>query len=84
MTRRLRAILSGTCFGIGTVWAVAAALKMIFGVAITLPILPPLALERVDVARSLVIALVWFAAGAVVGRYAPVRDADSRLRERAL
>lgn len=83
MTSRLRSIVSGACFGLGAIWAGAGALKMLFGVAISLPLLPPLGLERVDVTRSLIIALVWFAVGAAVGRYAPVRDRASRVRETA-
>lgn len=74
MTLRLRSGVANTCFGLGTIWAVAGAMKMIFGTAITFVLLPPLALERVDVTRSLVVALVWFVVGALVGRYAPVRE----------
>lgn len=64
----LRSYVSATCFAIGGVWAVAAALKMIFGIEITFPLLPPLALEKVDVMKSFIAALAWFAAGAVIRR----------------
>jgi hypothetical protein len=75
MSLRLRSILSGTCFALGAIWAVAGVMKMIFGMAISFPLLPPLALEQIDVAKSLIVALVWFIAGALLGRYAPVRGA---------
>lgn len=84
-TTDVRSRLSGICFALGTVWAVAGAMKAIFGVAITFPLLPPLALDRVDVTRSFIAALVWCLAGAVIGRSASLRGGAGRdARERAL
>ena len=79
MTRSFRST-SSTCFGLGIIWAAAGAMKLIFGNAISVnfPLLPPFNLEQIDATKSLVAALVWFVIGAVIARYAPVRDASSR------
>lgn len=79
ITARVRSIASRTCFALGAIWAVAGAMKMIFGVAITFPLLPPLALDQIDVPKSLLTAIVWCVLGALVGRLTPVRE--RRVRE---
>jgi hypothetical protein len=71
----MRRFLSSACFTFGSIWAAAGILKAVFGVRLTLPLLPPLGLEQVAVIPSLVIGLVLFAAGAVLGRAASTRDA---------
>lgn len=42
LSYRLRTIIAGICHGLGAVWAIAATLRLIFGVAVTFPLLPPL------------------------------------------
>jgi hypothetical protein len=79
--RKVRSFLSSTCFAIGAVWAVAAVMKMTFGTEITFLLLPPLALEKVEVTRSLLVALVCFGAGALLKRYAPSADKNVRVHE---
>ena len=70
----MRRFLSSACFIIGTVWAAAGILKILFGVRLTLPLLPPFGLEQVAIAPSLVTGLILFAIGAVLGRGANVAD----------
>lgn len=68
MKRSLRSALAVACFGIGAVWGLAAALKLIFGFAVSFPLLPPFGLEQVDVPISVVVSLGLFAAGAALAR----------------
>jgi hypothetical protein len=70
----MRRFLSSACFTFGSIWAAAGILKAVFGVRLTLPLLPPLGLEHVAVIPSLVTGLVLFAIGAVLGRAATTRD----------
>ena len=70
----MRRFLSLTCFTLGTLWAAAGVLKLLFGVRMTLPILPPFGLERVAVVPSVLTGLVLFAIGAVLGREASATD----------
>jgi len=70
----MRRFLSSACFTFGSIWAAAGILKLVFGVRLTLPLLPPLGLEQVAVIPSLVTGLVLFATGAVLGRAASALD----------
>jgi hypothetical protein len=72
----MRRFLSSACFALGVVWTTAGAFKFLFGVQLTLPLLPPLGLERVAVVPSIAIGLVLFAVGAVLAKgTAPVAAA---------
>jgi|KBSMisStaDraftv2_1062788.scaffolds.fasta_scaffold1464169_2 hypothetical protein len=64
----MRRFLSSACFVVGTVWSAAGVLKFLFGIRLTLPVLPPLGLEQVAVGRSIAIGLALFAFGAVLAR----------------
>jgi hypothetical protein len=70
VSRPVRSALSGAAFAVGSLWAVAGLLHAIFGVAITFPLLPPLDLERISEVSAVAHALAFFAAGAVLGRWA--------------
>lgn len=70
----MRRFLSLACFTLGTLWAAAGVLRFLFGVRMTLPILPPFGLERVVVVPSVVTGLVLFAIGAVLGRQASIAE----------
>jgi hypothetical protein len=76
MSRSLKAGLSGACFALGAVWALAAALKLIFGVAVSFPLLPPFSLEQVDVTKSIIVALILFAVAALLGRRGSVQQSE--------
>jgi hypothetical protein len=76
MKRSLRSVLSVACFVLGAVWGLAAALKLIFGFAVSFPLLPPFGLQQIDVPISVMVSVVLFAAGAVLGRR-PVRDGET-------
>ena len=85
MNRPLKSALSGVCFALGAVWALAAALKLIFGIAVSFPLLPPFDLEQVHVVRSIITALVLFGVGAVLGRPRSVeRERNPNASERAV
>jgi hypothetical protein len=62
----MRRVMSSACFTLGIVWATAGAFKLLFGVTLTLALLPPLGLERVAVVPSVAIGLVLFAVGALL------------------
>jgi hypothetical protein len=64
----MRRFLSSACFSLGTVWAAAGILKLLFGVRLTLPLLPPFGLEQIAIVPSLLTGLVLFAIGALLGR----------------
>jgi ATP-dependent Clp protease ATP-binding subunit ClpC len=66
--RRALAPLAFLSFAFGTVWAAAGAMKLIFGIAISFPLLPPFGLENINAARSLAIGVILFAIGAVLRR----------------
>ena len=68
LSNRLRTTIAGVCHGLGAVWAIAATLRLIFGVAVTFPLLPPLDLQRVQVGTAFAISLALFIAGALIGR----------------
>lgn len=70
MRAPIHSLLSNACFALGSVWGIAGACKLAFGIRITLPILPPLDLERVDGWWSLAVALVLFLAAGWFGRRA--------------
>jgi hypothetical protein len=65
---RTRAILAGTCTGLGTLWAAAGVLKLIFGTRITLILFPPLDLERVAAWPAVAIGLLLVFLGAWLQR----------------
>jgi len=67
-SNRLRATIAGACHAVGGMWAAAAVLRLVFGAAITIPLLPPLDLARVNVVPALATALGFFAGGALIGR----------------
>jgi hypothetical protein len=68
MRSEIRAGLAHVCFALGNVWAVAGACRLIFGIKITLPILPPLGLEGVHGWWALAVSLGLFTAAAWLGR----------------
>ena len=73
----MRRFISSACFALGVVWTTAGAFKLLFGVQLTLPLLPPLGLERVAVAPSLAIGLALFVVGALLAKRAnSVREAS--------
>ena len=73
----MRRFMSSACFTIGGIWASAAVLKLLFGVRLTLPLLPPLGLERVAIVPSIAIGLSLFAVGAFLAKGA-ARAHDDR------
>jgi hypothetical protein len=68
LPRSLRKTLASISFGLGFVWGVAGAFKLVFGVRMTLVFLPPLDLERVAAVPAVVVALGLFALGAWLAR----------------
>lgn len=64
----LRKVLAGVCFALSSVWAVAGSFKLIFGVRVTFPLLPPVDLQHVAPAPALTIALVLIFVGGWLGR----------------
>jgi hypothetical protein len=72
----VRRLASTTCFFLGSVWAAAGSFKLIFGIRITFPLLPPLDLERVSPVSACLLALGFFAVGAWLGRVASERVAN--------
>jgi len=71
LSNRLRSGISGFCHTLGAVWAVAALLRLVFGVAVTFPLLPPLDLVRVHVVPAFAASLALFLVGALIGRVRP-------------
>ncbi len=67
-TTSLRILLGKTAEVLGTIWTAAGALKLIFGVRITLPLFPPLDLQQVSVWPSLGIGLALVFLGAWLRR----------------
>ena len=63
-----RQVLAKISFGLGTVWGVAGAFKLLFGVKLTLPLLPPLGLDQVQAIPALATALALFVLGGYLGR----------------
>lgn len=68
LTPTVRRLISTSCFFLGSVWAAAGSFKLIFGVRITFPLLPPLGLERVSPVSACLLALGFFALAAWLGR----------------
>ena len=66
--QNVRKSLAGGCFFLGSIWAAAGAFKLIFGVRITYPLLPPIGLERVNPLSALVVALGFCILGAWLER----------------
>lgn len=67
---RLRSTLAGACHALGAVWAVAGVLRLVFGTAVTFPLLPPIDLARVQTIPAFAAALGLFFVGAWIGRFA--------------
>ena len=68
LSNRLRTTLAGACHALGAVWAIAATLRLVFGIAVTFPLLPPLDLARVQVLPAFAASLGLFLLGALIGR----------------
>ena len=68
VSRSTYSVLSSGCFGLGSVWAVAGAFKLLFGVRLSFVLLPPIGLERVSPELSLAVAAVFFVLAAWLGR----------------
>jgi hypothetical protein len=64
----MRRILSTALLTTGVVLATLGAARLLFGIAMDLPLLPPVSLERVNVVVMIAGALVCFAAAALMGR----------------
>ena len=73
----VRTIVAKSSEVLGTIWAAAGALKLIFGVRITLPLFPPLDLQQVAVWPSLGIGLALVFLGAWLRR----TSADNTTRD---
>jgi hypothetical protein len=67
-SRSSRKVLANVAFGLGVIWGVAGAFALLFGTQLTLPLLPPLGLERVAPIPSLAVAVGLFLLGAYLGR----------------
>lgn len=76
LSERVRSSLSGACYTLAAVWAVAGTFKLIFGIRITFPLLPPVDLERVAAVPSLATAVALIATGAWLSRTARPRARD--------
>jgi hypothetical protein len=75
----MRRILSNLLLAAGGCLALVAAAKLVFGIAMDLPFLPPLSLSRVNAIAMIAGALACFVAAALVGRRrAAVAAAGSR------
>lgn len=72
-----RAAFGGACHALGGIWTVAGVLRLIFGVRVTFPLLPPVDLEQVDPILALAVGAVLIAAGAWLGRSARAGGASS-------
>ena len=64
----MRRLLSNLLLAAGGALAILAAAKLIFGIAIDLPLLPPLSLAQVNVVAMTAAALCCFGVAALVGR----------------
>ncbi len=73
-----RQVLAKICFGLGSVWGVAGAFKLVFGVRLTFPLLPPLGLEQVAAVPAIGAAFALFVFGAYFGRVPTENDATAR------
>jgi hypothetical protein len=82
LSRSTHSVLSSTFFGLGSVWAVAGAFKLLFGVRLTFPLLPPIGLERVSPLPSLAVAAGCFALAAWLGRLS--RSGSAAISDNAL
>ena len=71
---RLRSTIAGACHALGAVWAIAGTLRLVFGTAVTFPILPPIDLARVHALPAFAVAIGLFFVGAVIGRPAGERS----------
>ena len=71
--------ISSVCFGISFLWAAAFLLKDVFGVRVTVPILPPIDLAQVDQTTALIFTVVFAALGflAAIGARPESRPAPS-------
>jgi len=58
MTSSVRALVTKSCFALGSIWTAAGVLKLIFGVRITFPLFPPIDLERVASGPAITTGLI--------------------------
>jgi hypothetical protein len=70
LSSSVRASLGGACHALGGVWLVAGVLRLIFGVAVTFPLLPPVDLQRVVPGVALAVGGAFVAIGAWLTRSA--------------
>lgn len=68
MSTSTRRLLGQACYVLGTLWVASGVLKAVFGVMITLPILPPLGLERVHEGSAIITGCCLYFAGAWFSR----------------
>jgi hypothetical protein len=68
MISRARSMFVGASLTLGVLWTAAGFLRWAFGIAVTLPLFPPVDLERVQVVPSIAIGLALFALGGWLGR----------------
>jgi hypothetical protein len=78
MLRRLAAAVSAVAFALGGLWALAGTLRLVFGIKVTLALVPPLALDHVEVLPAFGMALGFTVLGALLGRYAHTGAAPAR------
>lgn len=64
----MRRLVSSLLFVAGGLLAVVAAARVIFGIAMDLPLLPPVSLARINAVAVISGALACFGAAALVGR----------------
>lgn len=64
------ALLSALCFALGAVWVWAGAMKLTFGIRVTVWFLPPVGLERVEPVPAILTGLAFALVGALLGRSA--------------
>jgi hypothetical protein len=64
----MRRLLSNVLLTAGSILAVLAAARLVFGIAIDLPILPSISLARVGAVTMIAGAISCFVAAALVGR----------------
>lgn len=77
LSRSARNAMAGVCFGLSALWAVAGALKLIFGVRLTILLLPALDLTQIVPARAFGVAVGWMLLGALLGRIRRPRPKES-------
>jgi hypothetical protein len=72
----IRTIVVRACTGLGTLWLAAGVLKLIFGVEVTLPIFPPIDLDRVATWPAVAVGLSLVFVGAWLQRISSASTED--------